>query len=191
MLTLIDVEAIHVEREFLPKALLDLLHLSVIPEWEVVDCVREFQWAAIHVKLLDNWPESMSREMEIARDLVNDCSALHYAALAIIQGLQSVSVYLLMALAGIRKVSSIIHYVVYSNVIPIPINSMLVEAPSDVNHVHSGHIDHIQAQDVAWRPMHGYVHVYVQLKKKTRVSAIYEGTLLTKVLTSIITSDDF
>jgi hypothetical protein len=32
VLTLIDVKAIHVEREFLPKALLDLLHLSVIPE---------------------------------------------------------------------------------------------------------------------------------------------------------------
>ena len=133
----------------------------------------------------------MSREMEIARDFVDDCSALYYAALSIIQGLQSVSVYLLMALAGIRKVSSIIHYVVYPNVIPIPIDPMLVKTPSDVNHVHPGHIDHIQAQDVAWCPMHRYVHVYVQLKKKTRVSANYEGTLLTRVLTSMITSDDF
>ena len=133
----------------------------------------------------------MSRQMEIARDLVDDSSALHYAALSIIQGLQSVSVYLLMALPGIRKVSSIIHYVVHSYVIPIPIDSMLVKAPSDVNHVHPSHIDHIQAQDVAWCPMHGNVHVYIQLKKKTRVSAIYEGTLLTKVLTSMITSDDF
>jgi hypothetical protein len=85
----------------------------------------------------------MSREMEIARDLVDDCSTLHYAAFSIIQGLQSVSVYLLMALAGIRKVSSIIHYVVHSYVIPIPIDPMLVEAPSDINHVHPGHIDHI------------------------------------------------
>lgn len=81
--------------------------------------------------------------MEIARDLIDDCSALHDAALSIIQGLQSVSVYLLMALTGIRKVSSIIHYVVHSDVIAITIDSMLVEAPSDVDHVHPGHIDHI------------------------------------------------
>jgi len=85
----------------------------------------------------------MSRKMEIARDLIDDSSALHYATLSVIQGFQSVSVYLLMALASIRKVGSIIHYVVHSNIISIPIDSMLVEAPSDVNHVHPGHIDHI------------------------------------------------
>ena len=111
--------------------------------------------------------------MEISWDLVDDCSALHYATLSVIQCLKRISVYLLMTLASIRKVSSIIHYIVHTNVFPIPIDSMLVEAPSDVNHVHPGYIDHIQAQDVAWCPMHGYVHVYIQLKKKTRVSAIY------------------
>ena len=39
VLTLIYVEAIHVKGEFLPKALLDLIHLRVIPKREVVDCV--------------------------------------------------------------------------------------------------------------------------------------------------------
>lgn len=60
VLPLIDVEAIHIEREFFPKALLDLLHLSVVPEREVIDCVREFQWAPIHVKLLNDGSKSMS-----------------------------------------------------------------------------------------------------------------------------------
>jgi hypothetical protein len=155
--------AVHIKSKLLTIARLNLFHVLVVTERQVINCVRKVQGPSIHVELLNDWPESMSREMEVSWHFINNSSAFNNTALAIIHGLDSISVYFFGALTSIRKMSGILHHVMDADVPPISIDSMFMQTTSDVDDMHSCDIDHIQAQDVTWCLMHGDIHVYVKL----------------------------
>ena len=121
VLTLVDVLAVHIKNEFLSESLLDLLHLGVITEREVIYCVCEIEWATVHIKLLNDRTKGVGGEMEITGDLIDNDCPFNKTAFIIIHSLDGLFIYLFSALASIREMSIIVHDIMDANVVPVAI----------------------------------------------------------------------
>jgi hypothetical protein len=92
VLSLSDCCSIEVEDKVLSVSALDLLHLRIIAERQMVDGVREVKLPAVHVDHLNDLAEGVGGEMEVARHLIDDQSALKLAAFFCIHGLDGLLV---------------------------------------------------------------------------------------------------
>ncbi len=74
-----------------------------------MDCVREVKGTSVHVQPLDHIGEGVSRQVKIARNLINDDSALQKATFLVVQSFDCLLKNLIIALPIVVKVSTVLH----------------------------------------------------------------------------------
>jgi hypothetical protein len=114
---LVDVGAVHIKGELLPKFVLNHLHVSVIAEGEMIDGMREVKLPSVAIDHVDDLAESVCGEMEVSRDLINNNCAFNQAAFLIVHGADRLGIDLINILISILKVRTIIHQIMKLNVV--------------------------------------------------------------------------
>lgn len=154
ILILLHASAIEIESELLSISALNFFHLLIITEGKMIDCMWEVKCSPVHIELLDYVTESMSWEMEISRNFINNNSTFNKAALTSIMRLNQLFVDLFCALTCILEISSLIHLnallrvnftyqVMETDIVTILIKSMLIKLSCYIYYVNTSDINDI------------------------------------------------